>query len=267
MNRRHFLSTLGAAGAAASILKINPALGATEATTAFYAKGLILVSFEDAHFLRLGFPKAAGHKATLALVPESGTQKTLSLKSNGTVETKRVDTGKRDFKVPELIRMQEIYGNKISSRVAECPLVISIPYSAIRSISASEVSPTRYTFVRADNGQEVNTFRPRQIAETLKIELLSDSILKLDGGKSAVALNSMKEVHAQYTPDSASSSDVQIDAFAAHFPHYYAYLDRPQGAGFDVVPKKLGGNSSTTPKVGNRYMMYFPYTMCFVVAV
>ena len=67
--------------------------------------------------------------------------------------------------VPELIRMKEFYGNSVKSHVDKCPTVISIPSNAIRSVSTSQVSQARYTFVRADNGEEVNTFRPRQIAD------------------------------------------------------------------------------------------------------
>ena len=79
--------------------------------------------------------------------------------------------------------MQEIYGNDIHSRVNEGPTVVSIPYAAIKSITAPETSPTRYTFVRADTGKEIATFRPRRVAETLKIELSSGTVMNLDGGK------------------------------------------------------------------------------------
>jgi hypothetical protein len=266
MNRRHFMTAMGGAtAAAASLMHANRAF-ATETTTSFYVKGLILVSFEDSNVLRLGLPKAPGHKATLALVPQAGSQRTLSLKGNYSVATAAKSTGKPEYKIPELIRMQELYGNNIHSRVNECPTVISIPYAAIKSITAPETSPTRYTFVRADNGKEIATFRPRKIAETLKIELSSDTVMNLDGGKTTVALNSMKEVHAEYAPEDASVV-AGVDAFTAHFPHYNAYLDRPANANFDVLPKNLGPSSSATPRVGSNFMPIWPYTLCFVVGV
>jgi hypothetical protein len=266
MNRRHFLMA-GSATAAASMIRINPALAAESATN-LYAKGLIMISFEDSKVLRLGFPKAPGHKATLSLVPQTGGQRTMNLKGPGVLEpTMSAASGRREFKIPELIRMQELYGSGIRSRVAECPIVLSLPYTSINSISTSEVSPSRYTFVRADNGQEVHTFRPRQVAETLKIELLSDGVLKLDGGKASIALNTMKEIHAEYSPEAVPNSTNNVDAFAAHFPHYFDYLDRPATANFDVVPKKLGGSSSVTPRVGNNFAMFWPYIACFVVGV
>ena len=266
MNRRYFLTAAGGAtAAAASMVHLDRALAA-ETSTAFFAKGLIMISFEDSRVLRLGFPKAHAHKATLSLVSKNDGQRTLNLKGAYSVETELTAAGKPDFKIPELIRMQEIYGSGIRSRVTECPNVISIPYAAIKSITAPETSPTRYTFVRADTGKEIATFRPRKIAETLKIELSSDTVMNLDGGKTTVALNSMREVHAEYAPEDASVV-AGVDAFTAHFPHYNAYLDRPANANFDVLPKNLGPSSSATPRVGSNFMPIWPYTLCFVVGV
>lgn len=266
MNRRYFLTAMGGAtAAAASLAHVNRALAA-ETTTSFYVKGLILASFEDSKVLRLGLPKAPGHKATLALVPQSGSQRSLALKGSYAIETAAKATGKPEYKIPELVRMQELYGNNIHSRVNECPTVISIPYAAIKSITAADVSPDRYTFVRSDNGQEIVSFRPRKVADTLRIELSSDAVMKMEDGKSVVAMNTMKEVHTEYSPD-APATQAEIDAFSAHFSHYYAYLDRPAGANFQAVPKKLGGTSSPTPHAGNHFARYWPYFACYVIAV
>lgn len=264
MNRRHFLA-LGSA-ATFSLTRLDPALASPQ-TTALYAKGLILVSFEDTRYLRLGFPKAPGHKATLAMLPQSGTRRMLNLKGNSFVETTADSSGRTDYKIPELIRMQEIYGSSLKSKIAACPTVIHIPYAAIRNIKTSEVSPSRYTFVRADNGKEITTFRPRQVAETLRIDLVSDGILKLDGGKTAIPLDAMSELHTEHSPDAPPPSQSEVDPFTAHFHHYFAYLERPAASNFDVIPRKLSGTSSVTPRVGNRYMMFWPYYYCFVVSV
>jgi hypothetical protein len=264
MNRRYFLSAVGGAtAAAASLIHVNRA-SAAETTTSFYVKGLILVSFEDSNVLRLGLPKAPGHKATLALVPQSGSQRTVTLRGNYAIETASKSTGKPEYKIPELIHMQELYGNNIHSRVNECPTVISIPYAAIKSIAAADISPDRYTFVRSDNGQEIATFRPRKVADTLRIELSSDVIWKGDG--KSLAMNEMKEVHTEYSPD-APATQAEIDAFSAHFSHYYAYLDRPAGANFQAVPKKLGGNSAALPNVGHHFARFYPFTACYVIAI
>ena len=266
MNRRHFLTAMGGAtAAAASLIHVNRAFAA-ETTTSFYVKGLIMVSFEDSKVLRLGMPKAPGHKATLSLVPQTGSQRLLSLKGNYAVETAAKAVAKPDYKIPELVRMQELYGNNIHSRVNECPIVISIPYAAIKSIAAADLSQDRYTFVRSDNGQEINTFRPRKVADTLRIELSSDAVLKMEDGKTAVAMNTMKEVHTEYSPD-APATQAEIDAFTAHFSHYYDYLDRPAGANYTAVPKNLSGHSASNPKVGNRFAMYWPYVECYVIGV
>lgn len=266
MKRRHFLTAMGGATAAAASLPLVQTALATETTSAFYAKGLIMASFEDPRVLRLGLPKAPGHKATLSMVPRNGTQRLMSLKGSHLVETAQAGSGKPEYKIPELIRMQEFYGNNVRSRVSECPTVISIPYAAIRSITAVEVSPTRYTFVRADNGQEITGFRPRKVAETLKIELSSDAVLRLDGGKDSVRFNTMKEVRAEYAPENADVV-AGLDAFTAHFPHYNAYLVRPADANFDVLPKNLGPMPQATPKTGNKFAPpFWPYVACFIVS-
>lgn len=266
MNRRHFLTTLsGAAAAAGSLTHVHTALAAQ--TSTFYVKGLVMASFEDPKVLRIGLPKAPGHKATLQMIPQSGSQQWVNLKGIYSVETSQSVSVKPDYKIPELIRLQEIYGNDVHSRVQDCPTVIHIPYAAIRSITATEVSPTRYTFVRADNGKEITTFRPRKIAETLKIELSSDAVLRVNGVKNPITLNTMKEVHAEYAPEDPAAIS-GIDAFTAHFPHYNAYLDRPAKANFDVLPRNLGPMPQATPKGGNNFASpYWPYYVCYVVAL
>ena len=81
-----------------------------------------MISFEDARVLRLGFPKAHAHKATL---PWFEKWWAANAESEGSLlgGDDSTGTGKPDFKIPELIRMQELYGNNIRSRVNECPAV------------------------------------------------------------------------------------------------------------------------------------------------
>ena len=265
MNRRHFITAMGGATAAASMVHLNQAFAA-EPTTAFYAKGLIIASFEDPTVLRLGLPKAHAHKATLSMVPRQGSPRQTNLKGAYSVQTAATGSGRPDYKIPELIRMQELYGNNIRSRITECPTVISIPYSAIKAITAVETSPTRYTFVRADNGKEIETFRPRKVAETLKIELSSGAVMKFAGGKEPVSLDTMKEVHAEFAPEDPASLN-GVDAFTAHFPHYNPYLIRPANANFDVLPKNLGASSAPPPRVGTNFAPFWPHSMCFVIGV
>src|SRR5437867_12607018 len=180
INRRDFLTVLG--GGAVSVTGVS-AFASTSSdkspsdVTSLYVKGLVLLDLGNPHLIRLGFPKAPGHKATLSVVPQNGTRRTIAIKGNGSVEARGVASADPKIFVPEVVRMKEFYGEGVKSHVDKCPSVISIPRTAIRSITTTEVSKARYTFVRADNGQEVNSFRPRQVAETIKIDLSSASVL------------------------------------------------------------------------------------------
>jgi hypothetical protein len=145
MNRRDFLAAAGSV-TAASMFTTNPLFA--ERTTSLYAKGLIIASFEDSQVLRLGFPKASGHKATLDIAPLTGKHQNLIMRGNNIIETADSSSNKPKFVIPEVIRMQELYGDGIRSRVNECPVVLSIPYAAIRNITATDLSPSKYKFVR-----------------------------------------------------------------------------------------------------------------------
>src|SRR5262245_32259880 len=76
MPRRNFIKVLG--GATALTLAV-PGLASTTTTdkpagevTSLYVKGLVMVDLGDSSLIRLGFPKAPGHKATLSVLPQSG---------------------------------------------------------------------------------------------------------------------------------------------------------------------------------------------------
>jgi hypothetical protein len=263
MNRRDFLTALGGA-TAISTLNIPNLLAANSSTTSLYVKGLVMMSVEDPSVIRLGFPKAPGHKATLEVVPQIGAKRVLNFKGNGVVEANGLALSEPTIKVPELVSMKEFYGKSYRSLIAECPTMITIPRNAIQSITTANVSDDRYTFVRSDNGQEVNTFRPRQIAETIKIELSSAAVLKLDNGKVSIPLEGAKQLTADYSPAQIASND---GGYAEHFQHYFMYMERPPAADFDVVPKNLSAKSSRTPRIGNNFAMYFPITFCYMVEI
>jgi hypothetical protein len=261
MNRREFFTVAG--GVSAISMVSGGRVLAAAPTTSMYVKGLVIVDFDDPDVLKLGFPRAPGHKATLSVVPETGSSRTMLIKGHGSVNASTVAFAKPKIAVPEIVRMKEIYGDAVRSKVDECPSVISIPYTAISSVSTGEVSASRYTFVRADNGEEINSFRRRQVAETIRIDLSSTGILKLDNGKVAIPLGMTRELRIEYAPEEAGN----MDAYADHFHHYFAYVERPAALDFDVVPKKLGGNSAPTPKVGNNFMMWGEWPYCFVIAI
>jgi hypothetical protein len=165
--------------------------------------------------------------------------------------------------VPELVRMKEFYGGGVKSHVDQCPSVITIPSAAIRSVTTSEVSKARYTFVRADNGKEVETFRPRQIADVIKIDLSSACTLKLDNGKVNIPLETARELRVEYTPEKVDS----VDPFADHFHHYFGYVERPAALDFDVVPKNLSGTNASMPHGGHHFMMLDNIVFCYLIAV
>src|SRR5947207_10425650 len=110
MNRREFLSVFAGASAL-SMINVHPSFATTAdaktPTTSLYVKGLVMVDLGNPDFVRLGFPKAPGHKATLFIVPQSGTQRTVAIHGNGSVETARITSNDPHIFVPELIRMKE----------------------------------------------------------------------------------------------------------------------------------------------------------------
>src|SRR2546425_4271312 len=267
LNRREFLSVLGCAGAVSamgvSAFASTSADKVTANVTSLYVKGLVMVDLGNPDLIRLGFPKAAGHKATLSIIPQSGVPRFITIKGHGAVEPKEIASADPKIFVPELVRMREFYGDAVKSHVDKCPSIISIPSNAIRSITTSEVSKARWTFVRADNGEEVTGFRPRQVAETIKIDLSSAGVLKLDDGKVNIPLDTTRELRAEYAPERTESG---LDPYTDHFGHYFSYIERPAALDFDVIPKRITGSSSTTPKVGHHFMMVDNYaSACYLI--
>jgi hypothetical protein len=152
-------------------------------------------------------------------------------------------------KVPELVRLKELYGSEITSRVDHAPNNISIPWSSVRTVSTDKVSLARYTFVRKDNGEEVETFRPRNIAESIRIELTSFGSLDFSLAKADIDVSQAKEIWIEQVPKDMTNMDV----YREHFHHYLHYIDRPASQTFDIEPRKVSGAVSYTPRVGNSF--------------
>src|ERR1051326_5241920 len=163
MNSRDFLTVVGGTSVF-SLASIRPLFAAAERTTTLYLNGLVMVSFEDP-VLRIGFPKAPAHKATLKVVPVNGAARMLSLKGHGVVETKAVATGKPNIELREAVKMSEIYGQDVKARLEKCPTILEIPYAAIKSVSTGKVTPDRYTFIRADNHEEIDRSEERRVGK------------------------------------------------------------------------------------------------------
>jgi len=266
MNRREFLTFVGGATA---ISMAVPALASTSAAdqavpgiTSLQVRGLVMVDLGNPDVIRLGFPKAPGHKATLSYLPVNGARQVLPLKGQGTLEAKPIESPLSKIVVPELIRMKEFYGDAVKSHVDLCPGTITIPRNVVRSVQATELTSARYTFVRTDTGEEVTSFRPRQVADAIKIDVSSAGILKLDNGKMTIPLDTARELRVEYTPEK-----MVADPFADHFQHFFAYVERPAALDFDVVPRKVGAPSSPTPKGAHHFMMLDNSTLCGLVAL
>lgn len=262
MNRREFLTSVGGATA---VSIIRPHLSFAADTTSLYVKGLMIVDFADPEFLRIGFPKAPGHKAILTVLAATGEQRTIPIKGHGMIYTSGAPmAGEARIFVPELVRMREIYGPGVKSRVDRCPSVISIPTAAIRAVETAELTQSRYSFERVDDHQEITTFRPRRVAESIRIDLSSAATLKMDNGKTSVALQTTRELRMEYDAPQRAAG---LDAYADHFHRYFSYMERPAALDFDVIPKKLDGNNNPTPKAGHHFAMidFWPY--CFLIAL
>jgi len=83
MNRREFLSVLGGASAVSmmgvSAFSATSADKVTADITSLYVKGLVMLDLGNLDVVRLGFPKAPGHKATLSILPQNGTRRTMAM--------------------------------------------------------------------------------------------------------------------------------------------------------------------------------------------
>jgi len=140
LNRREFLSVLGGAGAV-SMVSIS-AFASTSAdktassVTSLYVKGLVMLDLGHPDFVRIGFPKAPGHKATLSIVPENGASRAIFIKGNGSVEMQGIAATDPKIFVPELVRFRELYGNGVASHIERCPSVISSESTIARLESA-----------------------------------------------------------------------------------------------------------------------------------
>jgi len=271
MNRREFLSVLGGASAITMAVPAFAASTTADKTgsdiTSLYVKGLVMVDLGNPDLIRLGFPKAPGHRATLSILPLNGTKQVLFIKGKGAIEAKGIVSTDAKIVVPELIRMKEFYGNDVKSHVDLCPGVISIPRNAIRAVTTTELTPSRYTFVRTDTGEEVTSFRPRQVADAIRIDLSSAGTLKLDEGKTNIPLGTARELRVEYTAEKVDSAD----PFADHFHHYFPYVERPAALDFDVVPRKVSamGTPAAAPAThaGQHFMMLDATLLCSLVAV
>ena len=184
---------------------------------------------------------------------------TQSIKGHGALEGVAVGGPKPNIRLPELVHLREIYRDAVP-KLDKSPSIISIPWSAVRSITANTLSEDRWTFVWKDTGKEVVSFRPRKLAESIKIDLASKGFLELNDGKLSIPLETAKEVSTDFVPMSNDMGD-----YTEHFAHYMPYIETATDARA-VVPKRLGRPATrrtAVPAFGNSFARVWPLRICF----
>jgi hypothetical protein len=225
-----------------------------------FVRGLAMLQLQDPYSLRITLPDAPGHKATITLVGHDRRKRVLPFSGHGVINVSDAHTSAATVNVPELVRMKELYGEAVRPLLKGASKTISIPWSGIRTISTEKVSDARYTFVRKDNGEEVETFRPRNIAETIRIQLASRGSLEFDQTKTSLDLEKISEIWIEYLPQNMNSG-----GYEGHFHHYLHYVVRPAEKDFEVEPRKLSAVSRVSPRIGNSFWMYGDEGFCYLI--
>jgi hypothetical protein len=233
---------------------------ATPGTTPFRVKGLAMLSFADPEYLTIALPEAPHHQATLAVTPNGGESISQRLRGHGVLvgATPTIST-KPNLRVPALVDVQELYPGA-RPKLDKSPTIISIPWSAVAGIAAETLSEDRWTFVVKETGEEVVTFRPRQVAESVRIDLVSSGVLNIDDGRLAVDLTRVSEVATEFVP-----MEHEMGGFSDHFGLYMPYVERRTGAP-EIEPRVVGARSASvpTPSFGNSFApRLWPYTACY----
>jgi hypothetical protein len=185
----------------------------------------------------------------------------LPFRGHGAINVLEARSSPASVIVPELVRMKELYGEGVTPLLNRSSNTLSIPWSAIRSVRTQEVTSSRYTFIRKDTGEEIESFRPRQVAESLRIELTSAGSLNFDGTRTAFG-SDIKEIKIEHLPEDLGNNN----AYLEHFHHYLHYALRPSSKQFDVEPRKLYGSSSPRPKIGNSFWIDAEI-VCYLIAL
>lgn len=266
MNRRDFWMTAGGAtalsvlgGRAASLL----AREAVSGTTPFFVRGLAMVDFGSADYLTIALPEAPHHAGTVQFTTSGGTAESHAVKGRGRLLGSAGFNPKPDVRVPPLVNVQELYPGA-SPKLAKSPTIISIPWSAVTGISAETLSEDRWTFVVKDTGEEVITFRPRQVAESLRFDLVSSGVLEMNDGEVSVDLAEVSDVSTEFVP---MSDD--MGGYTDHFAFYLPYVEIGPNAP-EVQPREVGqrrGRSAPIPALANSFAAagarVWPYSLCF----
>ena len=217
---------------------------------AVFVRGLMILQLAQKDALHIVLPDAPGHRATVTFVMNDGKRHVIPFKGHSTIKAASDPEGSTAVvKVPELVRMKELYGDGFTPLIDRVADHIDIAWSGIRTVKTEKVTDSRYTFVRKDNGEEITSFRPRNIAESLRIELGSFEGLQFNGLKREINAAEVKEIWIEQVPKDMSTADVYPD----HFHQYFHYIARAASQNFDVEPRKLTGAISRSPRVGQSF--------------
>ena len=228
-----------------------------------YVRGLAMLQLEDRDNLHIALPDAAGHDATITFVMNDGKKTVVPFKGHGAIRVSDPGNSRPVVNVPEVVRMKELYSSALKPLLDRAPRTVSIPWSGIRRVETEKVTDARYTFIRKDTGEELETFRPRKIAESIRIELASAGALDFGASRASFGLQGVKAIWIEYLPHDMTSGN----PFVEHFHHYVHYVQRPSGYEFDVEPRKMtGAGARVSPRIGNSFWVG-ELALCYLVAV
>jgi hypothetical protein len=219
-----------------------------------------MLQLEQQDGLHIILPDAERHHATITFVMNDGARKTLPFKGHSSIKGMQAETSRAIVNAPELIRLKELFGNGVTPLVDRAPNNVSIAWSSIQSVTTETVSPYRYTFVRKDNGSEIETFRPRNIAETIRIQLRSLGQLDFKPLKSDIDMSRVREIWVEQVPQRTASA--AADMFQQHFHHFLHYVDRPAGQNFDVEPRRLTAAAANASRRFGQSFWLDDYVLC-----
>lgn len=266
MNRREFWTTAGGATALTVLGGSVTSLFARETTPGtvpFHVKGLAMMDFSHPDHLTIALPEAPHHAGTVQYTPAGGLTEIYPVRGRGILAGSNGHEAKPDVKVPQLVDVQELYPGA-RPRLEKSPTIISIPWASVRGISAETLSDDRWTFVNTATGEEVITFRPRQVAETIRFDLVSSGTLRVNGGEIAIDLADVRDIATEFVP----TSD-EMGGYMSHFAYYLPYVEIGKDAP-EVEPQPVGlrqTQPAPMPAMGHSFaapgMRVWPYTSCF----
>ena len=201
-----------------------------------FVRGLLMLQLGQQDGLHIVLPDAPGHNANITFVMKDGQRRAVPFKGHNVIQVSDSESSPV-VKVPELIGLKELFGAGIKPKLEHAPNNLSIPWTSIRTVSTDKVSSSRYTFVRKDNGEEIESFRPRNVAESIRIELTSFAGLDFNLAKADIDATNVKEVWIEQVPKDMTDTDV----YREHFHHYLHYIDRPASQNYDIEPRKVSG--------------------------